>query len=92
MVATEHLGALGPGVAVGVLTFLILVFGEITPKSLATRYSERISLSVAPFLLAFMRLIYPLVWLFGKFTTWVHRLTGARGDPTITEGSATALG
>ena len=35
VVATEHLGALGPGVAVGVLTFLILVFGEITPKSMA---------------------------------------------------------
>ena len=32
VVATEYLGALGPGVAVGVLTFLILVFGEITPK------------------------------------------------------------
>jgi len=32
-----------------------------------------------------MRLIYPLVWFFGKFTTWIHKLTGGASDPTITE-------
>ena len=37
VIASERLGHIGPGIAVGVLTILILVFGEITPKSLATR-------------------------------------------------------
>ena len=32
-----------------------------------------------------MRLIYPLVWFFGHFTSWVHHLTGGKGDPTVTE-------
>jgi putative hemolysin len=85
VLATRWFGSAGPGIAVGTLTILILVFGEITPKSLATRYSERISLFIAPSLLAFMRLIYPLVWIFGRFTTWVHQQTGQRGDPTVTE-------
>ncbi|MDH3871677.1 MAG: hemolysin family protein [Gammaproteobacteria bacterium] len=85
VMATREFGSAGPGIAVGVLTLVILVFGEITPKSLATRYSERISLFIAFPLLVFMRLIYPLVWFFGHFTSWVHRLTGGTSDPTVTE-------
>jgi CBS domain containing-hemolysin-like protein len=85
VMATREFGSAGPGIAVGGLTLVILVFGEITPKSLATRYSERISLFVAFPLLMFMRLVYPLVWFFGHFTNWVHRLTGGTSDPTVTE-------
>jgi CBS domain containing-hemolysin-like protein len=64
---------------------LILIFGEITPKSLATRYAERISLVIAPVLMTFMRAIYPLVWLFNAFTNWVQRMAGEHGDPIVTE-------
>jgi CBS domain containing-hemolysin-like protein len=85
VMATREFGSAGPGIAVGVLTLVILVFGEITPKSLATRYSERISLFIAYPLLMFMRLVYPLVWFFGHFTNLVHRLTGGKSDPTVTE-------
>jgi CBS domain containing-hemolysin-like protein len=85
VIATRYFGSMGPGIAVGALTVLILVFGEITPKSLATRYAERISLFIAPFLLFFMRVIYPLVWFFGLFTKWVHRLSGNSKDPVVTE-------
>jgi CBS domain containing-hemolysin-like protein len=85
VIATREFGSAGPGIAVGVLTLVILVFGEITPKTLATRYSERISLFIAFPLLNFMRLVYPLVWFFGHFTTRVHRLVGGESDPTITE-------
>ena len=85
VMATREFGSAGPGIAVGLLTLFILVFGEITPKSLATSYSERISLFIAYPLLLFMRLIYPLVWFFGHFTSWVHHLTGGTSDPTVTE-------
>ncbi len=91
VIATERLGHIGPGVAVGALTILILVFGEITPKSLATRYSERISLVIAPVMYAFMRTIYPLVWLFNKFTNWVQRMTGKEGDPMVTEAELISM-
>ena len=85
VIATREFGSAGPGIAVGVLTLFILVFGEITPKSLATRFSETISLFIAYPLLLLMRLIYPLVWFFSHFTSWVHHLTGGKGDPTVTE-------
>jgi putative hemolysin len=85
VIATREFGHAGPGIAVGLLTLFILVYGEITPKSLATRYPERISLVVAMPLLLFMRLMYPLVWMFGKFTSSVHRLTGGQYEPTVTE-------
>lgn len=85
VIATREFGHAGPGIAVGLLTFFILVFGEITPKSLATRYPERLSLLAAIPLLGFLRLTYPLVWLFGRFTGWVHRSIGGKGEPMVTE-------
>jgi len=85
VIATREFGDAGPGIAVGGLTLFILVFGEITPKSLATRYPERISLFSAVPLLLFMKLMFPLVWLFGHFTSWVHRLSGGKEEPTVTE-------
>ena len=91
VIATEWLGSIGPGIAVGVLTVLILVFGEITPKSLATRYSERISLAIAPLMLGFMRLIYPLVWTFLRLTNYVQKRTGTSGDPTVTESELISM-
>lgn len=91
VIATREFGDIGPGIAVGLLTFFILVFGEITPKSLATRYPERISLFVAMPLLTFMRLLYPLVWLFSHFTTWLHQLTGGKEDPTVTESELISM-
>jgi len=85
VVATRWFGDIGPGIAVGVLTILILIFGEITPKSLATRYAERISLFIAAPLLGLMHLIFPLVWLFQHITDWAHQLAGTKGDPMVTE-------
>ncbi len=91
VVATEYFGDRGPGIAVGVLTILILIFGEITPKSLATRFSERISLFIAPVIYGFMRLIYPLVWLFLQFTNWIQSRTNAVGDPLVTESEVITM-
>jgi CBS domain containing-hemolysin-like protein len=85
VIATEHLGKSGPGVAVGVLTFVILIFGEITPKSLATRYSERISLFIAPVMYGLMRLLLPLVWMFERLTKYIQSMTGQESDPIVTE-------
>lgn len=91
VVATERFGQLGPGIAVGVLTVLILVFGEITPKSLATRYAERISLTIAPLIFGFMRAVSPLVWLLGHFTTFVEGMSRTKNDPTVTEAELISL-
>lgn len=91
VIATDYFGHTGPGIAVGVLTILILVFGEITPKSLATRFSERISLFIAPVIYGFMRFIYPLVWLFQQLTNWIQSSTRAMEDPQVTESEVITL-
>ena len=91
VVATEYLGAFGPGVAVGVLTFLILVFGEITPKSLAIRHSVRVSLAVAPIVLLLMRMLFPFVWAFEHLITFVHKMTNIKETPTVTESELVHL-
>ncbi|MES9904808.1 MAG: hemolysin family protein [Sedimenticola sp.] len=91
VVATEHLGALGPGVAVGVLTLLILVFGEITPKSLAIRHSMEASLAVAPTVLFLMRILFPLVWMFERLMNFVYKMTDIKESPTVTESELVGL-
>lgn len=58
--AGDQTGAVIGGVT-GVMTFLILLFGEITPKSFAHRYALRFSLFCAPILSVLQFLLYPIV-------------------------------
>jgi putative hemolysin len=85
VIATERFGHLGPGLAVGVLTLLILVFGEITPKTFAARYAGPISLLVAPPLLVFTAMAFPLVWLLERLTVALQRLSTIRTEPLVTD-------
>lgn len=63
-IAIELYGEDGVGIAIGVMTFLLLTFGDITPKSIATTYGERIILSVSPLIEFCYYLTYPLVVFF----------------------------
>ncbi len=58
--------SLGAGIATGILTVLILIFGEITPKNLATRRSEKISLAYAGPILFLTNLLTPIIFLVNK--------------------------
>ncbi len=91
VLATEIFGRLGPGLAVGVLTLVVLVFGEITPKTFAARYSGRISLLVAFPLLIFTRVSLPLVWILEKLTLYLQSLTKVATDPTVTESELISM-
>jgi len=76
----------GLGIAVGVMTFLILVFGEITPKTYCNANSTKIALRFAPVLLAFSYVLYPVVKFFEVITRGVVKLTGSSyTPPPITE-------
>ncbi|MEM4554637.1 MAG: hemolysin family protein [Candidatus Anstonellaceae archaeon] len=57
-------GEAGLGVAIAIMTFLILTFGDIVPKSFATSNSERIMLLVGPALEFYYYLVFPLVAMF----------------------------
>jgi len=76
----------GLGIAVGVMTFLILVFGEITPKTYCNANSTKIALRYAPVLLAFSYVFYPVVKFFEIIAKAVVKLTGSSNiPPPITE-------
>jgi CBS domain containing-hemolysin-like protein len=85
-VAIRLFGNDGLGIAVGVMTFLILVFGEITPKTYCNANSTKIALRYAPVLLGFSYVFYPVVKFFEVITKSVVKMTGSSyAPPPITE-------
>lgn len=80
-------GDTGVGIATGLMTLIILIFGEITPKSLAVRFSEPISLKVAPFMLLLVKVLTPVVFILSKITGLFVRILG--GDPNYKKPSLT---
>lgn len=84
----------GPWVATAVVTAVVLVVGEITPKSLATRYPERFSLTVAPIIWQLSRILGPVARMFTAITRGLFRLfrLPARSDvAAVTEEDVRAL-
>ncbi|MBI1662865.1 MAG: HlyC/CorC family transporter [Nitrosopumilus sp.] len=85
-IAIRMFGDEGLGIAVGIMTFLILVFGEITPKTYCNANSTKIALRYAPVLLAFSYVFYPVVKFFEIITKGVVKMTGSSyAPPPITE-------
>ena len=85
-VAIQLFGDDGLGIAIGIMTFLILVFGEITPKTYCNANSAKIALRYAPILLGFSYVFYPLVKFFEIITKGVVKITGSSYvPPPITE-------
>ena len=83
------LGNEGTGVAIttGFVTLIILIFGEITPKSLATRHAESIAFAVCRFIRVIMFVFTPVVFVLNIISGFFIRLLGG-GDhigPTMTE-------
>ncbi|RMF05229.1 HlyC/CorC family transporter [Candidatus Woesearchaeota archaeon] len=79
-------GSNAVGIATGVMTLFILVFGEITPKSVATRYSVQMSLFSAPIIYFLSKVFFPLSWFLDLFTLKViNKLFGPPPEPKITE-------
>ena len=91
VVATEHFGHLGPGLAVGAITLLLLMFGEITPKTYGSRYAIAVALLAAAPLELFGKLLSPLVLLLERFIQWMHTLSSPPKDPSVTETELIAM-
>lgn len=65
----EESTSIGAGIATGVLTILILIFGEITPKNLATMKAEKISLSYSRVILFLTNLLTPIIFIINKISS-----------------------
>jgi putative hemolysin len=86
--AIHYFGSAGVGIATGAMTLLVLVFGEITPKSLAAQHSEFLSLKIVGIINFFVVIFNPIVFILLFFTNGLIRLLGGkpgRTQPFITE-------
>ncbi len=74
-------------IASGILTVLILLFGEITPKTMATIHSERMSLIYAPVISIFMKIMTPVIFIINGLSIGVLFLL--RVDPNAKNNTMT---
>ncbi len=86
---TSVFGSKFVGVSTGILTLIILLFGEITPKSLATLYNEKIALLYIHVVAPLVVLLTPVIWFVDKLSGvifWVLRVDRDAANNQMTEG------
>jgi len=82
---TKFFHEYGPTISTVVLTVVILIFGEISPKSLAKESPERWAMMATPLLRAFQIVLAPLNFLFGLWKKLLSALIHKSEDDGITE-------
>jgi CBS domain containing-hemolysin-like protein len=83
-IAIERFGDAGVGIATGLVVILMLVFGEIGPKTYASRYTDRLALFTAPVILILARALMPILWVYDRLGERFSLRTGV-AEPSITE-------
>jgi len=85
MLSLHFFGDYGVAASVGIGTFILLVFGEITPKSFAFRHAQSYALIIARPLMWFSRIIYPLQSVITFITNKLLAVTGASSAGSETQ-------
>ena len=85
IIFTELFGEAGVGISTAVMTVLVLIFGEILPKSIAKENAEKLSLAAAGILGFIIKLISPLSAVFMLLKKAVSRLYKSSSQPSVTE-------
>lgn len=80
IIGLRLLGEAGIAVATGILTFVILIFAEVTPKTIAALHPERFALPSSLILSPLLKLLYPVVWVINKLTAGIFRLLGVNSE------------
>ena len=80
-------GAQTVAIATGVVTLCILIFGEITPKSLATQNADKLVFALAPFIRFVCIITKPVVFVLNIITGFIIKLLGGNQEhgPSLTE-------
>ena len=81
VVAIQIFGDSGVGIAVGVMTFLVIIFGEVTPKTYCNANATKVALRCSGILMAFSYAFYPAVWILEKITRGIIKITGSDYNP-----------
>ena len=80
VIALRVWGDAGIAIATGAMTILVLIVGEVTPKTLAALHPERIAFPAAYVLNALMYVFYPLVWCINHITNGLLKVLGINPD------------
>ena len=86
-IALRIFGSRGVGIAVGIMTILILVFGEIVPKSYAAVFNEKVALTVSFPIYWIQRLFYPVIKIIAFINNLMISFVG--GDKNLLEEDVT---
>jgi len=78
-------GANGVWIASLVITVVVLIFGEVTPKTVAAVHPERIAYPASYILFPLLKLLYPVVWLVNGLTNLVVKPFGVRTSVELME-------
>jgi CBS domain containing-hemolysin-like protein len=78
-------GEYGAPIATLVVTVIVLIFGEISPKSMAKEIPEKFAMASAPVIQFLVVALRPLTWFFGLFRSLVNTLFKVKNDMSITE-------
>lgn len=78
LIAVRIWGDAGVAIATIGLTITILIFSEVTPKTLAALYPEKIAFPASHALGPLLKLLYPMVWILNLITNNLLRLIGVR--------------
>lgn len=84
VVATLLLGSAGAAVSTILLTVLVLIFGEVLPKSYAKENAEKVALLVARPLHMIQRVLSPLAWFFIRLQRTVKPKGDVEAEPSVT--------
>lgn len=76
-------GDAGVAIATGVLTFVVLVFAEVLPKTIAALYPEKVAYPSSFLLAPLQILMMPLVWLLNAITRMLMRMMGIKTDIVV---------
>ncbi len=85
--ALKYFGNAGAGIATGILTFLILIFGEVSPKTLATIRADKIAMRNAGIIEVLMKVLTPIIFIINRLSLLFLKLLGV--DPQKTQNQMT---
>ena len=83
-----NFGGTAVSIATFLITLLILIFGEITPKTLAADHAEKMALTYAPIVKALMFVLTPVIFLINLFSKSILKILGVNknsSNPSMTE-------